>query len=137
MKDIFEFRDNLIESFSKFSRSFTRVSAPDIKEVLDAEYGNGRFWPEPLIQVNPHYKKAHTITELVKADLLHPLCETLFRIKGAPLTLFNHQEQAIRKARDKQSYVLTTGTGSGKSLAFFIPIISGKTCFALPQCPRG
>lgn len=123
MKDIFEFRDNLIESFSKFSRSFTRVSAPDIKEVLDEEYGNGRFWPEPLIQVNPHYKTTHTITELVKADLLHPLCDTLFRIKGSPLTLFNHQEQAIRKAREKQSYVLTTGTGSGKSLSFFIPII--------------
>ena len=123
MKDIFEYRDNLIESFSEFSRSFTRVSASDIKEVLDEEYGNGRFWPEPLIQVNPHYKKAHTITELVKLGLLHPLCDTLFRIKGNTLTLFNHQEQAIRKAHSKQSYVLTTGTGSGKSLAFFIPII--------------
>ncbi len=123
MKDIFEYRDNLIESFSEFSRSFTRVSASDIKEVLDAEYGNGRFWPEPLIQVNPHYKKAHTITELVQLGLLHPLCDTLFRIKGNTLTLFNHQEQAIRKAHSKQSYVLTTGTGSGKSLAFFIPII--------------
>jgi superfamily II DNA/RNA helicase len=123
MKDIFEFRDNLMSSFSQFSRSFTRVLAQDIKTVLDEEYGKGRFWPEPLIQVNPHYKTTSTISDLVKAEILHPLCETLFRLKGEPLTLFHHQEQAIRKARLKQSYVLTTGTGSGKSLAFFIPII--------------
>ncbi len=31
--------------------------------------------------------------------------------------------QAIAKAQDHQSYVVTTGTGSGKSLSFFIPII--------------
>lgn len=31
--------------------------------------------------------------------------------------------QAIAKAQDRQSYVVTTGTGSGKSLSFFIPII--------------
>jgi ATP-dependent helicase YprA (DUF1998 family) len=123
MKDIFEVRDNLVASFSQFSRSFTRVSAEDIKEVLDLEYQNGRYWPEPLIQVNPHYQTTNSVADLVKEGLLSPLCETLFSMNGNPLMLFHHQEQAIRKAKQKQSYILTTGTGSGKSLAFFIPII--------------
>lgn len=123
MSDIFEYRDNLIESFSTFSRSFTRVAASDIKQFLDDEYEDGRFWPEPLIQVNPHYKPGATISELVERNVLDPVCDTLFRIGGSTLTLFKHQEQAIFKALDKQSFVLTTGTGSGKSLAFFIPII--------------
>ncbi|MFA5468035.1 MAG: DEAD/DEAH box helicase [Sphaerochaetaceae bacterium] len=123
MKDIFEFRSTLIDSFSNFSRSFTKVAAEDIKKTLDKEYDNGRYWPEPLIQVNPHYETTHTIKELSDTGLLHPLCDILFRIKGQSLTLYNHQEQAILKARDGESYVLTSGTGSGKSLAFFIPII--------------
>ena len=123
MKDIFEFRNTLIDSFSKFSRSFTKVAAEDIKQTLDDEYAHGRYWPEPLIQVNPHYKTTHTVEELCDAGLLHPLCKDLFKINGNSLTLYHHQEQAIRKAREGESYVLTTGTGSGKSLAFFIPII--------------
>jgi ATP-dependent helicase YprA (DUF1998 family) len=38
-------------------------------------------------------------------------------------TLFRHQAQAVAKAAAGQSFVVTTGTGSGKSLCFFIPII--------------
>ena len=34
-----------------------------------------------------------------------------------------HQAQAVAKATAGQSFVVTTGTGSGKSLCFFIPII--------------
>ena len=42
---------------------------------------------------------------------------------GQDLVLHRHQEDAIEVARRGESYVLTTGTGSGKSLAYFIPII--------------
>ncbi|MGD9635880.1 MAG: DEAD/DEAH box helicase [Pirellulales bacterium] len=39
------------------------------------------------------------------------------------LKLRRHQEQAIECALRRESYVVTTGTGSGKSLCFFIPIV--------------
>ncbi|MFZ1988477.1 MAG: DEAD/DEAH box helicase, partial [Alphaproteobacteria bacterium] len=39
------------------------------------------------------------------------------------LKLRRHQEQAIGLALDGKSFVVTTGTGSGKSLCFFIPIV--------------
>ena len=39
------------------------------------------------------------------------------------MRLHSHQDQAIRTARTGASYVLTTGTGSGKSLAYIIPIV--------------
>jgi ATP-dependent helicase YprA (DUF1998 family) len=34
-----------------------------------------------------------------------------------------HQAQAVAQAAGRQSFVVTTGTGSGKSLCFFVPII--------------
>jgi len=37
--------------------------------------------------------------------------------------LHKHQEDAIRTAQGRHNYVLTTGTGSGKSLAYIIPIV--------------
>ncbi len=44
--------------------------------------------------------------------------------RGAtPITLHRHQADAVRAARSGASYVLTTGTGSGKSLAYIVPIV--------------
>jgi ATP-dependent helicase YprA (DUF1998 family) len=47
----------------------------------------------------------------------------VFRVDGRSITLYRHQTQAVAKAMARQSFAVTTGTGSGKSLCFFIPII--------------
>ena len=47
----------------------------------------------------------------------------VFRVDGQSITLYRHQMQAVAKATARQSFAVTTGTGSGKSLCFFIPII--------------
>src|SRR4029077_17325271 len=39
------------------------------------------------------------------------------------LRMHKHQEDAARTGRRGESYVLTTGTGSGKSLAYIVPIV--------------
>jgi superfamily II DNA/RNA helicase len=44
-------------------------------------------------------------------------------VGGAPLRLHVHQATAIAHAAVGRSYVVTTGTGSGKSLCFFIPLV--------------
>lgn len=129
MQDVFGFRDSLVRQYSQFSRSFTRIAAPDIKAQVEQEYERGRFWPEPLVQINPNYERKGTIPDLVRDGLLHPLCAEIFQVgkpEGSPkpMSLFAHQLEAIAKARDGKSYVVTTGTGSGKSLSFFIPIVN-------------
>jgi hypothetical protein len=42
---------------------------------------------------------------------------------GIALSLYRHQVDAIHAARAGANYVLTTGTGSGKSLSYIIPIV--------------
>src|SRR5207253_8092831 len=42
---------------------------------------------------------------------------------GQPLRLHRHQREAIDAAPRGGNYVLTTGTGSGKSLAYIVPIV--------------
>ena len=49
--------------------------------------------------------------------------QRVFRAECNRITLYRHQAQAVAKAAAGQSFVVTTGTGSGKSLCFFIPII--------------
>jgi ATP-dependent helicase YprA (DUF1998 family) len=96
---------------------------PDIKAQVEAIYAEERYWPEPLIQINPSYKRTTDIKSLVAQGALDPRCADIFQTKGTPLSLYKHQEQAIALAEAGESYVVTTGTGSGKSLCFFIPIV--------------
>ncbi|MBL8481625.1 MAG: DEAD/DEAH box helicase [Rhodocyclaceae bacterium] len=127
--DVFEFRAKLISDYAAFTRSFTRIRAPDIRAFVDAAYDSGRYWPAPLVQVNPNFKTGATVERLVSQGELHAECARIFRngktaaSAGVTLTLFKHQEEAISFAASGDSYVLTTGTGSGKSLAYFIPIV--------------
>jgi hypothetical protein len=93
-------------------------------------YATGRFWPEPLLQLNPHYKPGGSVLDLVRDQTLDPGCAAYFRDfqagEGEPdqsLKLRRHQRAAIVKAAGGKSFVVTTGTGSGKSLCFFIPIV--------------
>jgi len=53
MQNIFAFRDKMIDEYSVFSRSFSKISAHDIIEQVEERYSPGRYWPEPLIQINP------------------------------------------------------------------------------------
>jgi superfamily II DNA/RNA helicase len=121
--DVFSLRKDLIRQYSAFARSFTYIRAPDISTQVDAAFDSGRYWPEPLIQINPTFKPGKTVSEHAEAGELHPETAEIFRADGQPLRLHRHQSEAIALARAKRSFVVTTGTGSGKSLCFFIPIV--------------
>jgi Lhr-like helicase len=118
--NVFELSRSVIAEYENFSRSFTRISASDIKAQIDAEYASKRFWPEPTLQINPRFKDGATVAELVKQRLLHPACGSIFK----DWQLRTHQSEAIVLDHGKKSFVVTTGTGSGKSICYFIPIIN-------------
>jgi len=127
--DVFQFRERLIGDYSSFTRSFTKPQATDIKEYLQGRYDENIFWPAPLVQLNPSFVSGGSVEQLVEEKLLHKECARIFRAGktandfGITLRLHKHQEEAIRAAQRNESYVLTTGTGSGKSLSYFIPIV--------------
>lgn len=127
--DVFRFRSQLIDEYAQFSRSFTQIRSDDIRAYVDAEYDSQRHWPEPLIQINPTYQSGGTVDALVAGGQLSAECASIFRLDksngqpGRTLGLHKHQAEAIALALAGESYVLTTGTGSGKSLSYFIPIV--------------
>lgn len=123
--DIFKLDTQLIENYAAFARSFSEILAPEIREQIDAAYQSGKYWPEPLITINPRFEPGKSITELVAAGVLDPAMEKVFAFGSPrqPMSLYSHQERSIERAKSGLSYIVTTGTGSGKSLCFFLPII--------------
>jgi superfamily II DNA/RNA helicase len=129
--DVFALRDAVVDEYKQFATSFTKIHAADIRQQVEAIYAQQKYWPEPLVQLNPNYRRTTSVAELVKNGVLDPECERIFRTSasserpdGETLALYKHQEQAIGIAAAGESYVVTTGTGSGKSLCFFIPVVN-------------
>lgn len=127
--NVFGLRDSLIDDYQRYIRSFFAIRDERIRAEVDRHLSQGALWPDPFIQLNPAFERGHTIDELVAEGVLHQDCRGIFRIEktpaggGKPLRLHRHQEDAVRTASGGHNYVLTTGTGSGKSLAYIIPIV--------------
>ena len=56
MQNIFDFRNEVIDEYSKYSRSFIEINAKDIKETVDTEYEAGKYWlaTHSKIRLLPH-----------------------------------------------------------------------------------
>lgn len=127
--DVFNFRDRLINDYRSFVEGFINIREKRIRGYVEEQLSKGLFWPDPLIQLNPAFKPGQRIDDLVEEGILHRECGNIFRRKedvqdrGDLLRLYQHQEDAVRVAQKGQNYVLTTGTGSGKSLSYIIPIV--------------
>src|SRR5690606_8928909 len=127
---VFRVHERLSADYDAFTTSLVPLRHKRIAEHLAEERQAKVRWPDPWVSLNPSFAPGGTMTELVQEGLLHPTCDRLFRIKtdwndpgSRPIALHRHQREAVEAARDGGSYVLTTGTGSGKSLSYILPIV--------------
>ena len=123
---IFGFHEQAVGRYREFIRSFVSIDADDIGEFVLRRVlsDQGEIWPEPLIQLSPSYMPGKTVDELASEGALHPITAGIFRDgSGRPFRLYRHQEEALKRAAAGENYVLTSGTGSGKSFAYFLPIV--------------
>ena len=136
--DVFDLDRSIIADYERFARSFTQIRSPDIKSKLDEIYAGGRFWPDPLITINPHFADGSTIDALAAQGTICRETAQVFRSNGQGLKLYRHQSEAVAKAKAAKSFVVTTGTGSGKSLCFFqASLVTIKLISRLPIPQRG
>jgi hypothetical protein len=80
--NVFSLRDEVVREYRNFATSFTTIRAPDLREKIDAIYATDRYWPEPLIQINPRYQSALTVEELAQGGEIDPTCAQIFRADG-------------------------------------------------------
>src|SRR5579875_101170 len=129
--DVFALREQLVRDYRHYAESFLTIKDERIRAHVAEELDKGLLWPDPALQLNPAFEPGGLIDELVEQNLLHPECSKIFRVGkapghasfGEPLRLHRHQADAIRAAAAGANYVLTTGTGSGKSLSYIVPIV--------------
>lgn len=122
---IFELHSSVLADYRDFVRSFFLIADERARAFVDQALDEeSHLWPDFLLQVSPSYARAATVDELAGQGRLHAETARVFRTPdGDPFRLYQHQVEAVELALAGQSYVVTSGTGSGKSLTYFLPIV--------------
>lgn len=118
--DILNFHKNLINNYKTYIQSFLNIKDPTILNFVDTEISNKKLWPEPLVQFNPTFEKGRPLSTLVQEGHLHKELDNIF--KG--FNLYKHQEEAILLGAQGREFIVTSGTGSGKSLTYLATIFN-------------
>ena len=118
--DIFKLHSLIVDDYKSYIQGFININDPEIRSVVEKELNKGKLWPEPLIQFNPAFETYGDVTELISTGLLDKQLSDVFRDdkSGTPHKLYKHQVDAIRLGAEGKDFIVTSGTGSGKTLTF-------------------
>lgn len=120
LMNIFNIHSNIIHDYKSYIKSFLSIKDARIKEVVENAFEESGFIPEPLIQFNPSFDKGETLNELVRDGKIHNELPAIF----GTYNLYKHQVEALKIGIQGKGFIVTSGTGSGKSLTFLATIFN-------------
>ncbi len=118
------------EDYQSYVDSFQKIRNPQIQAWIEQRRAEGGLlWKPPYLQIALPFQVGDSLQTLVAEGVLHPGVLKFARSKidqpdSAPIEPYEHQVQAMRKLQQGHNVILATGTGSGKSFGFGIPIVS-------------
>jgi superfamily II DNA helicase RecQ len=111
--NIFSLHNSVLSDYKSYIDSFINIADERIKEKVEESVNSGKLWPAPLIQFNPNYQPGLSVKELIVQGA-HPDIGHVFN----GFELYKHQTDAFKAGTGGQGFVVTSGTGSGKSLTY-------------------
>lgn len=128
--NVFDLRQRVVEDYTRYTRSFIKIADPRIVAKVEGALDDGALWPDPPLQLNPTFQPGGTIDDLVTDGTLHPECSKIFLIDKTETDLTESSCRSTptrptpsgRRRRASRTF-LTSGTGSGKSLTYIVPIV--------------
>ncbi|CAI9675548.1 MULTISPECIES: DEAD/DEAH box helicase [Elizabethkingia] len=118
--DAFKTHEKVISDYKSYLQSFINIKDQRILDFVNNSTLVENILPEPLIQFNPSFERGQSFDELIQEHTIHP---NLSKALGS-YRLYRHQSEAIQIGVQDQGFVVTSGTGSGKSLTFLATIFN-------------
>ena len=110
--NIFETHSRIVSDYASYISSFIKISDKEIEARVQDELGQGKLWPEPLLQFNRSFEIVGNIDQIAGAEGLHHDIPHIF----SSYRLYRHQIEAMRLGIAGKDFVVTSGTGMHKEL---------------------
>ena len=121
---------NIKDEFVSYVKTSFNFADKDLRNQFEEQL-KGIISQGPYLELNSVFKSGKNMADLIDDGILSPLFRELEKGKGSkkhllPLerSLYLHQEKAIRSIIQGNNVVISTGTGSGKTNCFLIPVIN-------------
>ncbi len=116
--------EEIRDSFRRYILSTFKTSSDTYNQQLrDILSDDGAIARGPYLQISHCYPTGDTVEGLISEGVLSEEFRNLDYQPFKSFKLYEHQESAIRKVRAGRNIVVSTGTGSGKTECFLIPIL--------------
>ncbi|MFJ9327352.1 DEAD/DEAH box helicase [Streptomyces sp. NPDC101230] len=117
-----ELADRLRKDYRRFTWTTYPIADPGLRSRLERMVDeDSLLWNGPYLSVQPRYELDATLAELAaRVGLPTEITGAFPRVEQ----LFSHQVTAITRIRQGQNTLVATGTGSGKTESFLIPVIA-------------
>ena len=115
----------IVSTYRRYLASLLPVSDSAIEAALRSQIeSNPLLHKGPILEATPPYARGATLRDLIDEGVLH---STFSRLGSPELPLsrplYRHQEVSVRKAAAGRSFVVASGTGSGKTESFLLPVL--------------
>lgn len=114
-------------AYRRYLRSLIVPNEPSVARALEkaiTDEASSSLVKGPYLEATPPYVRGASVNTLIDEKVFSPDFAKL-AMSSFPLDrpLYAHQEQAIRAITSGRNAVVATGTGSGKTESFLLPII--------------
>jgi superfamily II DNA/RNA helicase/very-short-patch-repair endonuclease len=125
MKNIFDLHKDILSDYKLYIDSFINIADEKILETVKKEFNSGNLYPEPLVQFNPSFESGGSVEDLVnKGILANEFRDIFYDGDNKSWSIYKHQTEAIIKGNESKGFIVTSGTGSGKSLTYISTIFN-------------
>ena len=114
---------HIYDKYRRYLKTIFSIDDPDYNRQFHQMLTDKRSLAAgPFLDVSDSFVKGKSIEELIAEGEIAPG----FRRIHMPLTrpLYKHQETAFRKVNAGENLIVSTGTGSGKTECFLIPVLN-------------
>ena len=125
VKNIFDLHKDILGDYKLYIDSFINIADEKILATVRKDFDSGNLYPEPLVQFNPSFESGGNVQDLVNNGVLVKEFNNIFYDgENKSWSIYKHQTEAIIKGNEGKGFVVTSGTGSGKSLTYISTIFN-------------
>lgn len=118
--NILDIYKEIKRSYKEYIGSFVSIKDERIRKEVSEAIKSEKLWPDALIQFNPNFASGIDVSQMIKNGF--PIHKDLGLFFKNPF--YKHQQEAIELGCQDKEFIVTSGTGSGKSRTFMATIFN-------------